>query len=63
MAQKLQSSADVPTVDDEAHLEFIDGFPCTHFFCHGVLEKGTHGGRPAVACSTCDRVYYVLADG
>jgi hypothetical protein len=62
MEGRRESDRDVPTVDDETHLAFIDGFPCTHFFCHGTLERGTYRGRPAVECSTCDHVYYVLEE-
>ena len=62
MKYELQNESPVPEVDDEKHLEFIVNFPCTRFFCNGELQRGTHRGRPAVECSTCDHVYYVLAD-
>jgi hypothetical protein len=62
MEYELQNESSVPEVDDEKHLEFIVNFPCTRFFCNGELQRGTHRGKPAVECSICDHVYYVLGD-
>lgn len=50
----------VREIDDEDMIQFIVGFPCTHFHCMGILDEGRHMGRDAVICSACEYVYYVL---
>lgn len=61
MARQVQHGTAVPEVENEEVLEFIVGFPCTQFSCHGNLRRGTHLDRAAVRCSVCEHLYYVLA--
>lgn len=60
MASQARRAKEGREVEDEETLEFIAGFPCTQFSCHGTLLKGRHHGRTAITCSVCEHVYYVL---
>lgn len=51
------------TVDSEPDLDFIAGFPCNRFGCNGILRRAEDGDRPAIVCSTCEDVLYVLTGG
>lgn len=50
------------TVSDPADLAFIDGFPCPRSPCPGTLTADSHEDTPAIVCSACERVYYVLRE-
>lgn len=53
---------DVEELPDDGCVSFITGFPCTRFTCPGTLTRGGYAGREAVVCSTCEHVYYLVAD-
>lgn len=48
------------SVQSEADLDFISGFPCTRFQCHGTLQKDGYEGNMAIVCASCEEVFYVL---
>lgn len=52
----------IPKIEDESNLDFITGFPCNHYRCHGTLTEGGYAGQTAIVCSVCEDVYYLLAD-
>jgi hypothetical protein len=62
MPEQVRKAEHGRQVDDERHLDFIAGFPCTQFACTGDLAKRRHAGRPAVVCQVCEHVHYVLAE-
>lgn len=61
LSAEQSRGADVPAIEDEDHLKFITGFPCTKFNCPGTLAEGVHAGETVVQCSTCEHVYYRFA--
>lgn len=62
MPEQVQKDEHVREVDDERHLDFIAGFPCTQFTCTGDLTVDQYAGRPSIVCQVCEHVYYVLVD-
>lgn len=50
------------SIDDESNLDFIAGFPCSNYRCSGTLVRGEHDGAPAIVCSGCEDIFYVLQD-
>jgi hypothetical protein len=48
------------SVESEANLEFIAGFPCTNYRCQGTLQRGVHGPRDVILCSSCGDVLYAF---
>ena len=62
MPEQVQQGASVPEVETEEILEFIVGFPCSQFACHGNIQCDTHRDRPAVSCSVCEHLYYMLSE-
>lgn len=55
-----RDAENVRKLDDAKLVEFITGFPCTHFHCKGTLTEGVQMGKLAVVCSACEYVYYHL---
>lgn len=62
VSERISPTKNVKEVEDESHLDFIAGFPCTNYRCQGRLSKDGYGGHTAIRCSICEHVYYVLAD-